>query len=106
MLGNWWLKSSLSSSVRSPCGMQHQLSRRNSNTCSVSAEEPDEREQGKTEPENLSDEERAPREAAGDNASSLDREEAERLLDALQDREKQAQLRRTKTEPGARGKDW
>ena len=85
-------------------------SRNSENSDNVSQDrpdqEPDEREQGKTEPENLSDEERAPREAAGDNASSLDREEAERLLDALQDREKQAQLRRTKTEPGARGKDW
>ena len=68
-------------------------------------QEPDEREQGKTRPENLSDD-KDPQEATGENVSSLDREEAERLLDALQDLEKQAQLRRAKTERGARGKDW
>ena len=68
-------------------------------------QEPEEREQGET-PENLSGEEMEPQEATGENVSSLNREEAERLLDALQDLEKQALLRRAKTERGARGKDW
>ena len=68
-------------------------------------QEPEEREQGETNPES-SGEEMDPQEPRGENSSSLNREEAERLLDALRDLEKQAQLRRAKTERGARGKDW
>mgnify|MGYP001498591997 CR=1 FL=1 len=56
--------------------------------------------------QNMADEDADRDGADAEKAGPLDREEAERLLDALQDLEKQAQMRRAQAERGARGKDW
>jgi Ca-activated chloride channel family protein len=75
-------------------------------TGSPEEKESGEGEQGEEKPEPYDGEQGDHQEAPVETGSSLDREEAERLLDALQDLEKRGQLRRAKTERGTRGKDW
>ncbi|MGY8822332.1 MAG: tetratricopeptide repeat protein [Candidatus Latescibacterota bacterium] len=69
-------------------------------------EQQDQQDREQQEQENSGEQEQDPQDAAGQEPQKISPEEAEQLLDALKDREVDAQKRRYRATGKTRGKDW